>query len=185
MIRTALLSLTVLALLSFHLGCTTMPEIGSPAEVTIGTVSGVVTNAGNTGHNVQCWAIEAPYAQPGRWELSMQHGAEGPRGSFYLTAWTDTDANGYPDQEIGRSDLMVAETPGEWSSWVFTAPSASIFAGNCWTQGNEIVYYRSGPPPEGYTGLGNINYYSRQFDGTPTGGAGPRYTNIRLKFLGE
>ena len=155
-----------------------------PKNSVIGTISNLITNTIDTEHNVQCWKVEPPYAKPGRWELSIQHAAKGSQGAFYLTAWTDTNSDGFPDQELGRSELMVAEQSGDWSSWEFTATSNSIFAGNCWTQHNERVFYQMGDPaPDGYTGLGYINYYSRQFDGTPNAKATPRYTNIRLRYI--
>lgn len=157
----------------------------SKSKKVIGTVSGLVTEAKVVGHRVQCWKIDAPHARPGRWQLSMRHADAGPGGAFYLTAWTDSDADGSPDTQIGRSDLMVTEKAGAWSSWEFTAPSDSIFVGNCWSQGRVQVYYRGDPPPAGYTGLGKVMYYARRFDLAPTAKASPRYTNIRLKYLPE
>lgn len=160
--------------------------IDIPKNLTIGTISNLVTNIHDVKHKVQCWKIEPSYAKPGRWELSIQHVVMGSRGAFYLTAWTDTNNDGLPDRELDRSELMVAKQHGDWSSWGFTAKSNSIFVGNCWTQRNELVFYQKGnPAPDGYNGLGNVNYYSRQFGTKPNRKATPRYTNIRLRYIGQ
>lgn len=152
----------------------------------VGTSEHLVTKAVDTGHQVQCWKLDPGLQKSGRWKLSMPHAASGRVGGFYLVAWTDSDGDGKPDRLIGSSELKVANQKGEWSSWVFSAPGTSVFIGNAWPQTNEKVFYQmGGAAPSGYSGLGSTVFYSRNFNGVPNQTAAPRYTNIRLEFLGN
>ena len=151
------------------------------ASNVIGVTDQEITNALDTGHHVQVWKIDTNINHSGNYTISVKHAAAGSKGSFYITAWADTDFDGKPDKEIGRSQLMVAQSPGQWSSWSFSSNYQRIFVGNTWSQNDERVYYQSGGTVSGYQGLGNTLYYSRHFNGVPDQSTGPRYTNIRVQ----
>lgn len=145
-----------------------------------GTVGREVSDIVDTGHHIQVWKVDKDMVKSGYYRISVKHGAAGPTGSFYITAWADTDNDGKPDREITRSPLMTAKKTGEWSSWDFSTKYSSIFVGDMWDQSDEKVYYQSGGTLEGYTGLSSTIFYSRTFDGIPDQSTGPRFTNIRV-----
>ncbi|MDF1551156.1 MAG: hypothetical protein P1P88_25270, partial [Bacteroidales bacterium] len=132
---------------------------------------------------VQVWQVLPQFSQKGHYRLSIKHAMAGAKGSFYICAWADTNNDGKPDKEIGRSALMTANNAGDWSSWEFNSEYDKIFIGNTWSQNDEQVFYQTGGKLEGYIGLGNSVFYSRQFNGVPNSSTGPRYTNIRLSYL--
>ena len=155
-------------------------------KIILGTVNSLVQNSADTGHQVQCWKVDPSINKAGLWKLSMQHSVAGHRGGFYLMAWADTNGDGLPDYEIGRSNLMISNQSMAWSSWEFRTRYDSIYIGNSWQQKNELVYYQmGGSAPEGYTGLSDTVYYSRKFNGRPNFKARPRYSNIRLEYVGK
>lgn len=142
-----------------------------------------VSRISDTGHSVQLWEVLPEYTISGTYEISIKHAVAGDQGSFYIIAWADTDNNGIPDKEIGRSDLLTASTDGEWSSWRFSSNYKRIFVGNTWSRTDEKMYYQSGGTVEGYLGLSSKVFYSRSFNGNPNQSTSPRYTNIKVKPL--
>lgn len=146
-----------------------------------GTVGQEVKKIMDTGHSVQVWQILPEFSGAGRYRISIKHAVKGANGAFFITAWADTDGDGLPDKEIGRSNKKIAFQDGQWSSWEFTSNYANIFVGNCWDQNNERVYYKMGGTLQGYIGLGNTNFNSHKFNGIPSSKASPRYTNIRVE----
>ena len=191
--RLSVLGVCVSLLLPFVVGCAITCGLRAraseeasrpPQEPVIGIVGERVSDVEETGHNVQCWQVQPPYAKPGRYELSIQHAKGGRKGAFYMTAWVDYDEDGLPDTEIGRSNLNTAPAAGYWSTWEFTSPGGVLFVGNCWEDRATQIYYTA-ERPEGYFGLGDTNFYSRRFDAAPTGEAGPRFTNIRLRYISQ
>lgn len=143
-----------------------------------------VTKISNTGHQVQVWAVLPEYTEKANYEVKVKHAVEGDKGSFYIIAWADTNKDGKPDTEIGRSELKIAEKANDWSSWIFDSEYDKIFVGNTWKQSDEKIYYGH-KIPEGYTGLSEEVYYSRKFNKAPVSTAKPRVTNIKVKIVSE
>jgi len=158
-------------------------KIENDQNASFGTVGQEVTKIENTGHQVQVWKVLPEFAKKATYKLSVKHAVAGAKGSFYLVAWADTNKDGKPDKEIFRSELMTAQNDGEWSSWEFNSAYDEIFVGNTWSQNDEQVYYQTGGTLDGYKGLGNNVFYSRQFNGVPDAATGPRYTNIQLTII--
>lgn len=158
------------------------------APMPFGTVGNLVTNVMDTKAHGQYWQILPGYAKPGVYMLSMQHAVPGPAGGFHLAALTDKTSDGWPDAELGRSDLMIAEEAGEWSTWTFRADTSSIFVGNFWPQADVQIFYLIGRAPEGTIGLGPTVFFTGDTEKSshplPTGAVVPRCTNIRVKYLG-
>ncbi|PLX17205.1 MAG: hypothetical protein C0599_14060, partial [Salinivirgaceae bacterium] len=148
-----------------------------------GAVSQAVSRMSNTGHSVQVWEVLPEHTKKGTYEISIQHAVAGTTGSFYLIAWADTNKDGKPDKEIGRSELKTAATAGQWSSWPFSSIYDRIFVGNTWSQNDEKVYYQNGGTLEGYVGLSNKVFYSRTFNGIPNQSTSPRFTNIKVRVV--
>ena len=142
-----------------------------------------VTRISNTGHNVQIWEVLPEFSKKGEYEISIKHAAEGEVGSFYIIAWADTNNDGKPDKEIGRSDLKTASENGEWSSWNFKSDYNRIFVGNTWSSSDEKMYYQNGGTVDGYGGLSNTVFYSRSFNGKPSQSTSPRFTNIKVRII--
>ncbi len=147
----------------------------------IGITGQEITKIEDTGHNVQVWEILSDINLSGTYEISIKHAVAGDKGSFYIIAWADTDNNGIPDKEIGRSDLKTALHDGDWSTWKFSSEYAKIFVGNTWNRTDEKMYYQMGGTVEGYKGLSNKVFFSRSFNGIPNQSTGPRFTNIKVK----
>jgi hypothetical protein len=139
-----------------------------------------VTKIEDTGHNVQVWEILSDNSLNEAYEISIKHAVAGDKGSFYIIAWADTDNNGIPDKEIGRSELKTASRDGDWSTWKFNSAYAKIFVGNTWNKPDEKMYYQMGGTVNGYKGLSNTVFFSRTFNGIPNQSTGPRYTNIKV-----
>jgi hypothetical protein len=154
-------------------------------DIEIGVTGQEVGKIENTGHQVQVWQVLPEFTKKANYRLSVKHAVAGAKGSFYLIAWADTNKDGKPDKEIGRSQLMTAQNAGEWSSWEFYSDYEKIFIGNTWSQTDEQVYYQQGGSLEGYKGLSSNVFYSRQFNGIPDASTEPRFTNIKLKILSE
>ncbi len=150
-----------------------------------GSIGELVGKIENTGHQVQVWEVLPEFTKTGKYKLSIKHAVVGAKGSFYLIAWADTNHDGIPDKEIGRSQLLSAQEDGDWSSWEFYADYKKIYVGNTWSQSDEQVYYQMGGKLEGYNGLNCNVFYSVQFNGVPNASTGPRFTNIKLSFLNE
>ncbi|MBN1253198.1 MAG: hypothetical protein JXA16_13755, partial [Bacteroidales bacterium] len=142
-----------------------------------------ISNIENAGHQVQLWQILPEFTKKAEYEISIKHAAEGEKGSFYIIAWADTNNDGIPDKEIGRSNLFTAKNAGDWSSWAFKSEYDKIFVGNTWKQSDDRIYYQSGGNLKGYKGLSNKLFYSREFNGKPTQSTSPRYTNVKIKIL--
>jgi hypothetical protein len=143
------------------------------------TVSAIVV----PGHKVQVWEVLPEYTQTGTYQISIQHAKAGNMGSFFYTAWADIDGDGVPDQEIDRSERKIVRTAGEWSSWTFKNHYKRIFIGNLWDRADEQIYYQMERTLQGYSGLDNQVYYSREINQAPRQKVGPRYTNIRFKII--
>lgn len=140
-----------------------------------------VNSIADTGHHVQVWEVTVPVEAGRKYSLAAQHGAAGARGAFHLVVWTDTDGDGKPDEEVGRSKLLRGRRPGRWSDWTFTAPETPIFAGTAWPQEDELVFYqKGGDRPKAHADFGDTVFYSRTFEGAPNQQAKPRYTNLRI-----
>lgn len=148
-----------------------------------GITKSEVERISDTGHNLQIWEVLPEYTKEGTYEISIKHAVAGDKGSFFITAWADTNNDGIPDVEIGRSALKTAISDGEWSSWTFNSNYPRIFVGNTWNKSDENVYYQSGGSIDGYTGLSNKVFYARSFNGIPSQSTSPRFTNIRVKFI--
>jgi hypothetical protein len=159
--------------------------VAPQSTVVRGVAEGDVQTIMPPGHNVQVWQVAPGSARAGRYELSIQHAAAGAAGAFYCCAWTDTNNDGLPDKEIGRSRLLAAKKAGQWSTWQFSAPGTPLYVGNCWSDRatTRIFYQMGGNKPAGFTMLGDTVFYSRQFNGVPSGKAKPRFTNIRVKLI--
>jgi hypothetical protein len=148
-------------------------------------VSEEVNKVEDTGHQVQVWQVLPEFVKTGLYQVSIKHAEAGKTGSFYIIAWTDTNNDGKPDKEIGRSVLLVAKNAGDWSNWQFYSDYPVLFVGNTWDQTNEKVYYKMGGSLNGYKGLSNNVFYSRSFNGVPGASTGPRYTNIKVRLINE
>jgi len=155
--------------------------IQASSAQTFGVTGQEVSGGYNTGHHVQVWEVLPEYCTHGEYEVSVKHAAAGPKGSFYIIAWADTNNDGKPDKEIGRSELKTAKEEGQWSSWSFTSSYERIFVGNTWKQADEKVYYKNSGSLEGYKGLSDKLFYSRSFNGTPNQSTSPRFTNIKVR----
>ena len=155
----------------------------SPQEIKeFGTIGEEVTRISDTGHQIQVWEVLPEFSKKAVYEVRIKHAVEGQRGGFYMISWADTDNDGKPDKEIGRSEFKTVKKAGEWSVWQFQSEYDRIFIGNTWSRNDEKVYYEQ-IEPEGYTGLSNIVYYSRTFDTVPKSKTGPRATNIKIKIV--
>ncbi len=168
--------LSQLLLLVLTVACLTIAKAQK-----FGVTKHEVSNVENTGHNVQLWEVLPEFTKKGEYEISIKHAVAGKIGSFYIIAWADTNNDGKPDKEIGRSELKSASSDGEWSSWTFSSNYDRIFVGNTWSISDEKVYYQMGGNVEGYTGLSNTVFYSRSFNGNPGQSTSPRFTNIKVK----
>ena len=158
------------------------PEVNK-TEV-IGTIDATVTQVQDTSrHAIQVWRVLPPYAKPGRYRLSMQHAAAGADGAFRMVVWADKDGDGVPDKLVDRSREFMAKEFGEWSKWEFKTPDEAFFVGNSWSRQAGTVFY-STTMPVGYKGLGDEVFHNRSEDDVPTGRTGPRFTSIRLEYLG-
>ena len=144
-----------------------------------------VSRISNTGHNVQVWEVLQDFTRKGEYAISIKHAVAGEVGSFYIIAWADTNDDGKPDKEIGRSDLKTASKDGEWSSWNFKSDFDRIFVGNTWKTSKEKVYYQNGGKVNGYSGLSKTVFYSRKFNGKPSQSTSPRFTNIKIKIIDQ
>ncbi|MDA3884961.1 MAG: hypothetical protein PF638_05140 [Candidatus Delongbacteria bacterium] len=142
-----------------------------------------VSRISNTGHNVQIWEVLQDFTKKGEYEVSIKHAVAGEVGAFFIIAWADTNNDGKPDKEIGRSELKIVSKDGDWSSWNFKLDFNRIFVGNTWKTSNEKVYYQNGGKVEGYSGLSNTLFYSRKFNGKPSQSTSPRFTNIKVKLI--
>ncbi|PKP36363.1 MAG: hypothetical protein CVT98_08155, partial [Bacteroidetes bacterium HGW-Bacteroidetes-15] len=149
-------------------------------EQQVGITDQEVTRIEDTGHYIQLWQVLPEFTRNANYEVKIKHAVTGSKGSFYITAWADTNNDGIPDKEIGRSDLLTASREGDWSSWRFSSSYSRLFVGNTWSQSDEKVYYQTGGTVLGYKGLDNKVFYSRSFNGIPSQSTGPRYTNIKL-----
>ena len=148
-----------------------------------GIVEKEVGNISNTKHNVQVWEVSSEFTKKAEYEIKIKHAVAGEVGSFYIIAWADTNNDGKPDMEVGRSDLKTASKDGEWSSWNFKSDYNRIFVGNTWSSSNEKMYYQIGGTIDGYNGLSNTVYFSRTFNGKPNQSVSPRFTNIKVKII--
>ena len=161
------------------------PPDHPPAAPAAGPVLGVdpeheIGNVTQVEQFLQLWMIVPEFSGPGVYRLSIKHGAAGPRGAFYLTAWTDRDGDGLPDTEIAHSKKMTATKAGQWSSWEFTSKVDSIYVGNFWQQRGTLIYYAT-EKPSGYRGLSETLYCSKSFRELPHFRATPRFTNMRVQ----
>lgn len=142
-----------------------------------------VSKISNTKHNVQVWEVQPEFTMKAEYEIRIKHAAAGEVGSFYIIAWADTNNDGKPDKEIGRSDLKTASKDGDWSSWNFYSDYNKIYVGNTWKTSEEKMYYQEGGSVDGYTGLSNSVFFSRAYNGIPNQSVSPRFTNIRAKII--
>ena len=137
----------------------------------------------NTKHNVQVWEVLPEYTKNAEYEIRIKHAVTGKTGSFYIIAWADTNNDGLPDTEIGRSKLKTASKDGEWSSWSFNSDYDRIYVGNTWNTSDEMMYYQIGGTVDGYNGLSNTVFFSRTYNGKPTQSVSPRFTNVKVRFV--
>lgn len=145
-----------------------------------GTLKQQVNKIINSRYKIQVWQIRPDYTKNATYQVSIKHAAAGEKGSFYYTAWADTNNDGKPDKEIDRSELITADTKGEWSTWSFNSDYKKVFTGNMWNHSDKLVYNQEGGLLYGYKGLSNSVYYSTEFSGIPNNLKGPSYTNIKI-----
>lgn len=154
--------------------------VSTAAALEFGVAASEVSRVSNTGHAVQVWQILSDFVSSGEYTVSIKHAVAGEKGAFYMVAWADTNDDGIPDTEIGRSELKTASVAGQWSAWQFTTDHRRVYVGNTWSQSNEQVYYQNGGVLDGYVGLSNRVFYARSFNAAPRQSTQPRYTNIRV-----
>ena len=161
------------------------PKVAKPEALrVVGACGARVTKALVAGHKVQVWKVTADGFGKGSYELSIRHALAGKQGAFFMTAWEDSNGDGRPDRELGRSRLMTGTQAGAWSNWRFRSQGRPLFVGNCWQEASTQVFYSTGTAPDGYVGLSPAVYYSRTFNKPPTQRtSGGRYTDIKLKKL--
>jgi len=131
-------------------------------------------------YRAQVWRL--PSAQGlRRVTVSMAHPEAGPFGAFYYVAYADEDRDGRPDRLIGRSPLIEASAPGQWTRWSFSTDADAVFVGNTWPDPDTSVYYapRGAAPWRG--GLGEV-YVSGSFGLVPRWRCpwGDYLTNLRV-----
>jgi len=149
-----------------------------PNKMKAGVLDARVTTTTIPGHKVQVWELldSRFYTY---FKLSMQHGAAGRDGAFYLTVWTDNNGNAIPHREIMRSVLCTADNAGDWSSVVFeTEPGMRLFVGSCWNRNSVRIFYETEKEPAGYQGLGGRVYFTREFGHVPDYPRENRFANI-------
>jgi hypothetical protein len=177
----------VLFLATFSCGTTktTTKTVNNTKETVtnIGITENEVSDITDTEHQLQLWKVLSNCKSEASYQISIKHAVAGAKGSFFITAWTDTNNDGKPDKEIGRSNLLTAQNKGDWSSWTFKCNDNTIFIGNTWSQSDEQIYYQIGGEFGGYKGLSSKMFYSRKFNSLPSQSTGPRYTNIKIKII--
>ncbi|MDY0166106.1 MAG: formylglycine-generating enzyme family protein [Thermoguttaceae bacterium] len=143
----------------------------------------LIPEPGGHRHQVQCWEVLPPYVRPGEYELSIQHAAAGNQAGFYMAAWTDSNGDGRPDTQIGKSAFKTVETAGEWSTWRFSHESGPLFVGNLWPHKGATVFYARSRP-EGYHGLSDTVHTAWSYPDIPQQRFASRFTNLRLRVPG-
>jgi len=135
-----------------------------------------VLEKGTTGHRLQVWEVRKPF-QPGDAVTVMaQHAASGREGGFNIIAFADRNGDGVPDVEVSRSPYLTGRRGGDWSRWIFPAPSGRLFVGTTWREGSRVYFSRT-PWQEG--GFSPKMFYST--DGsTPVRSASPRSSNLAV-----
>lgn len=128
------------------------------------------------------WRVLPDYLTASKYRVFVKHAAAGKKGGLYITAWSDTDGDGFPDNEIGTSALLESESKDGWSSWEFGTERKNVFVGMICKSGSRYYYQMRGIL-EGYFGLGDRVYYSRRGGEAPKSSVSPRYTNIRIEPL--
>ncbi len=132
---------------------------------------------------IRVWRILYDLPEGTRVRLSLKHAANGAKGGFRFTAWSDTDGNGVPDTKIGSSAEMTAEKD-QWSDWEFVSTNRAVFAG-VEKERKTSFYYQMGGKLEGYFGLSNRAFYSGHPSDRPIHSTQPRYVNLRVELLGK
>jgi hypothetical protein len=134
-------------------------------------------------HRMQLWEILKPAS--GKYVISMKHPCAGPKGTFYYTAWIDSDNDGIPDKELDRSGPKKVLKRGAWSSWAFELKDEKpkLFVGNCWLKPETEIYYGTNQHPVGYLGIGSNAYLSEHFKGGNFSSAPNRITNIKVNVI--
>jgi hypothetical protein len=151
---------------------------------TLGTTDEQVTDVRVTGAGHLVWRILYDLPKMTNVRLRMEHAAIGKEGAFCFTAWADKNGDGVPDTQIGISPEMMAENKGEWSDWEFVSDGKTVFVGTA-TKKKTPIHYQMGGQLEGYYGLSDRVFYSREFGQPPVSSIQPRYTNIRVEILGK
>jgi hypothetical protein len=150
----------------------------------LGAPHGTLTRTRQIGHCIQMWKVLAPWRCPGRYRLSVRHAAAGDNGAFALTAWTGREGDGLPDTCLGRSALLAAEKPGQWSHWEFVCGDGPLFVGTASPRTGTMMFYENEyRPPEGFAGLNATMYFCRRPDAAPKEKAVPRFINMRLEMV--
>jgi hypothetical protein len=128
------------------------------------------------------WRVLPDYLTALRYRVFVKHAEAGKEGGFYITAWSDTDGDGLPDDEIGRSELKESKLKDDWSSWEFETEGKNIFVGMVCESGSRYYYQMRGVLGE-YFGLGDRVFYARRKGQIPKRSVSPRYANIRIEPL--
>jgi hypothetical protein len=151
---------------------------------TLGAVGEQVTKNIPTAPGCYVWRIL--YDLPGglKVRIRVKHSAPGKAGAFHLTAWSDKDGNGVPDNQIGISPLLTADKKDQWSQWEFEPTDKTVFIGIVMKE-KMSFYYHMGGELEGYYGLSDRVFYSYVFGSPPESSVQPRYINIQVEILQE
>lgn len=146
----------------------------------VGAIGRDVTGIEKKGACCYVWRILPEYLTASRYRVSVKHAAVGDLGAFSITAWLDSNNDGVPDTELATSPLFKGKPNDLWSSWEFSTKSKSVFVGIVLSPPKHY-FYQMGGVLEGYVGLSDRVFYTRQPDKPPINSTRPRYTNIRIK----
>ncbi len=132
-------------------------------------------------YNLWVWGVKPERKTGDRVRVEMAHAVAGKEGGFWIVAYADTTGDGQPDEEIARSDFLIAERPGDWSGFDFETEEEVIFVGNTWEEGKDAWIYRSPRKWPGEAPLLEDRFYWKIKPGS-TRSAGPAQTNLKVSF---
>ena len=165
-------------------------ELAKTYEATVRGTFGVldeeVRNVIKQGQACYVWKLapRAPLALPCELRVQIKHAAAGTEGAFYAVAWADTDEDGTPDTQIGRSLLLQVEEKGQWSEWTCSTEYRDVYLG-MEIRDEASFYYQYRGSLKGYVGMGDEVFYTREPGQAPIKSVGPRFTNLRVDVKGD
>ncbi len=131
------------------------------------------------GHRTQVWEVLKNFDPGDTVKVKVQHAAAGNDGGFFIVAFGDSDRDGEPDVELGRSPFLTAKRTADWSYWTLPAPEGKLFVGNSWNEGARVFYELAAWKDPDFS---SKMFYSGG-GGVPVLSTAPRSTNMAIEVI--